>query len=498
MNNAAILFQEVLLVEDEAPHVLLVQRALRGVVERIETCTTITAALKLLSERRFDLVVSDLNLPDMKREGAVAAIRECAPQVPLVVLTSSATVADGVAAMRAGANDFLVKNFDPTFRDVLHLALSRVRNALDAERERAQVVRDRDLLREAVENSNDGLAVVHRDGYVRYCNSAFNAFMEACGIVGRNVLELPASAIERGEEVVSKVRERFAHLQPGAVWATEVVGNGEVAFDLSVSAARDAGDESLLVVWVRDIRERKRREKLQRDILSTTTHDLKGPLGAISVSCDVLLDKPSADDRTHALVERIAASASSAIHLIDEFLSVRRLEEGGFVMRPYSQELSPIVKKVVESYALSAKTRGIDLTSSIPAEELLGCVDGLGFERVLFNLVSNAIKFTPKGGRVQVGIERLAGGVVLRVTDSGSGMEPSDAQRLFSRYTRLAQHSGVSGTGLGLFIVKCIISAHGGSIDVTSALGQGTVFEVFLPDAPPINERGEVLCLDFA
>ncbi len=498
MNDSAILFREVLLVEDEAAHALIVQRALRGVVQTIETCTTVTAALELLAHRRFDLVVSDLNLPDMKREGAVTALRQGAAQTPLIVLTSSATVADGVAAMRAGADDFLVKNFDVTFRDVLHLALSRVRTVLDAERERAQVVRDRDLMREAVENSNDGLAVVHRDGRVRYCNSAFDTFMQSFHLVGRNVLELPPSVIERGEEVVSKIRERFADLQPGAVWATELIGQGEIAFDLSVSAARDAGEDSLLVVWVRDIRERKRREKLQRDILSTTTHDLKGPLGAISVSCDVLLDKPPSDDRTHALVERIAASASSAIHLIDEFLSVRRLEEGGFVMRPHSQELSPIIRKVIESYTLSAKTRSIELCASLPDGDLVGCVDGLGFERVLFNLVSNAIKFTPKGGQVQVGLTRAYGGVVLRVSDSGSGMEPSDAQRLFSRYTRLAQHSGVSGTGLGLFIVKCIVSAHGGSIDVTSALGHGTTFEVFLPDAPPIDERGEVLCLDFA
>jgi signal transduction histidine kinase len=77
-------------------------------------------------------------------------------------------------------------------------------------------------------------------------------------------------------------------------------------------------------------------------------------------------------------------------------------------------------------------------------------------------------------------------------------MEPSDVQRLFNRYGRLSSHAQVAGTGLGLFIVKCIVSAHGGSIDVTSAPGKGTTFEVFLPDKPPMNERGEVLCLDFA
>jgi signal transduction histidine kinase len=75
-------------------------------------------------------------------------------------------------------------------------------------------------------------------------------------------------------------------------------------------------------------------------------------------------------------------------------------------------------------------------------------------------------------------------------------MEPGDAKRLFQRYSRLSAHAGVSGSGLGLFIVKCIVSAHGGSIDVTSAIGKGTTFEVFLPDRPPCNERGDVLCLD--
>lgn len=131
-------------------------------------------------------------------------------------------------------------------------------------------------------------------------------------------------------------------------------------------------------------------------------------------------------------------------------------------------------------------------------ERLDGCVDSLGFERVLSNLISNGVKFSPKGASVFVAVKRDSTGVTLTVRDVGAGMEPSDAQRLFSRYGRLESHSQVSGTGLGLFIVKCIVSAHGGSIDVTSALGKGTTFNVYFPDRPPINDRGEVLCLDFA
>jgi two-component system sensor histidine kinase SenX3 len=153
---------------------------------------------------------------------------------------------------------------------------------------------------------------------------------------------------------------------------------------------------------------------------------------------------------------------------------------------------------VLVSFQLTAKTRGIELRADVGHGELQGCVDALGFERVVTNLVSNAIKFSGKGSHIDIALRRIGAGVVLTVQDHGVGMEPSDAQRLFQRYSRLAAHAGVSGSGLGLFIVKCIVSAHGGSIDVTSAVGQGTSFEVFFPDAPPCNERGEVLCLDFA
>lgn len=500
MEQETAIFGEVLLVEDEAAHALLIERALRGFVVALCKCGSVAEARAKLKERSFDLIISDLNLPDLRSDAVVIALKDDAPKVPLLVLTSSATVTDGVAAMRAGASDFLVKNFDATFRDVLQLALSRLSSAVRIEREKEQVTRDRDLLREAIENSNDGLAVVQADGIVRYSNSGFDLFMQGFGATERNVLALQPSKILRGTEVVSKLAEQFSSLESGAVWTVEMIeaGDGDAAFDVSVSAVRDMGRDRVFLLWVRDIRERRRRDQFQREILSTTTHDLKGPLGAIAVSCDVLLDKPPEDARIHSMLERISSSASSAIQLIEEFLSLRRIEEGAFVLHPHKCDVQSVATKVVESFQLSAKTRGVELLWSPSDTAVYGCVDPLGFERVLSNLVSNGIKFSQKGGVVFVEVKRDSSGVSLSVRDHGAGMEPSDAQRLFARYGRLTTHRQVSGTGLGLYIVKCIVSAHGGSIDVTSALGKGTTFNVYLPDAPPVNDRGEVMCLDFA
>jgi signal transduction histidine kinase len=492
------IFNDVLLVEDEAAHALLIERALRPLVGSLTKCSTVTEGKTRLANGRFDLIISDLNLPDLRSEAAVVALRECAPKVPLLVLTSSSSLRDGVAAMRSGASDFMVKSFDASFPDVLHLVLSRLRSAEEAERERTQAMRDRDLLREAIENSNDGLAVVQRDGRVRYSNSGFDQFLQAFRVELSNLCDIPEATVLRGEEVLAKLRQNLVSLAPGEIWTTELVqvGDDEGAFEVSVSASRDVVTEDSLVVWVRDIREKRRRERFQREILSTTTHDLKGPLGAIAVSCDVLLDSPAPDQRAHALLERIATSANSAMNLIEEFLSMRRIEEGAFVMHPVTTPLAEVVAQVADSFALTAKTRGMSVVCEVRDAQILGCVDALGFERVITNLVSNAIKFSSAGGRIEVGLERRTGGVALRVRDYGAGMEPGDAKRLFQAYARLSAHSAVSGSGLGLFIVKCIVSAHGGSIDVTSAVGKGTTFEVFLPDRPPCNERGEVLCLD--
>jgi signal transduction histidine kinase len=402
--------------------------------------------------------------------------------------------------MRAGASDYLVKTFDAAFKDVLGMALARIARVRAAEAERAQLTRDRDLLREAIENSNDGLAVVNRDGGVRHCNSAFLSALGLFGATDKNVLSIPPQRLVRGAETLSAITDKLQGLGQGAVWATELLSieKDGAAVDLSLSMLRDDKDaEPSLVFWLRDARERRRREKFQREILSTTTHDLKGPLGAISISCEVLLDRETADARTRTVLERISSSASSAIHLIEELLSARRIEEGTFLLKPRNHELEPTVRKVLTAFAMQAETRGLTLECSIEAG-VTGCVDELGLERVISNLVGNGIKFTPRGGTITVAAQPVSGGATVSVRDTGCGMEPSDAQRLFQRYQRLPGHAAIPGSGLGLFIVKSIVSAHGGAIDVTSAIGEGTVFEVFFPDAPPLNARGEVLCLDFA
>ena len=405
--------------------------------------------------------------------------------------------------MKLGARDYIVKDFDANFREVIGLSLTRVHAALLLESERRKLLHDMQILRVAIESSNDGLAAVSSRYGVLYQNRSFASFVRLCGGSPDSIQTLFSAKVNRWESLRDSLLLNMRSLAPGAFWHTEVtlVENKDVAFDLSLSAA-GAGNgndaEGEYVLWVRDISEQKRREKFQREILSTTTHDLKGPLGAIIISSELLIDMLKGQDRSAELALRVGSSARSAVNLIDEFLSARRIQEGTFVLKPQLVDLGLTVTEVIGDYETIAVSRGISLEYQAPLGVLEWRVDRLGFSRVLGNLLGNALKFTPRGGTVRVELGCVADELHLRVKDSGCGMEPSEVQKIFERFSRLEKHSGTAGTGLGLFVVKSIINAHGGKIEVTSQLDAGTTFDVVLPQKPPVNERGELISLDFA
>ena len=194
------------------------------------------------------------------------------------------------------------------------------------------------------------------------------------------------------------------------------------------------------------------------------------------------------------LVIRIASSAQGAVNLIEEFLSARRIQDGTLRLKPLHQPLRPIVDTVLGDFAPIAAARSIAL-EMVCHDALMTTVDRPALTRVIGNLVSNALKFTPKKGNVKIEAMEREGDTHILVSDTGSGIDPSELQRLFQRFSRLERHHEVAGTGLGLFVVKSIVDAHGGRIHVASKVGVGTTFEIVLPQSPPVNAQGEVVAV---
>lgn len=501
----AAIFQRVVLIEDEPAHAHIIRRALRELCVEIVSAPSLAEGIALLTDPPPDLIITDLHLPDAGGGDIVASIRKERATTPLLVLTASTSLQDAVEAVRSGADDFLVKDFGEEFRDILGLALRRTWHSAQILEERRRVERERRALELAIEQSSDGMAVATRDGRVAYANLSFRQFALLAEGDALQLTKLFGPAVEHGEVLQKNLNQKLRELSPGAVWHLEAAVRGEskCAFGVSLSVTGSTGSlESAqvapdCVVWIRDITEQKRREKFQRELLSTTTHDIKGPLGAILISADLLKEMVIENEPAHGLSIRIASAAQSAVNIIDEFLSARRIQEGSLLLKPRETDVAALTKEIVDTLRPSALARGQTISVACAATSLVWSVDRQGFGRVLSNLLTNAIKFSPKGGKIDV-LLNLDGAVLhLLVQDNGCGVDSADLQKLFERFSRLEEHRDLPGTGLGLFVVRSIVSAHGGAIQVTSQKGQGTTFDLSWPASPPVNERGELLVLSF-
>lgn len=253
----------------------------------------------------------------------------------------------------------------------------------------------------------------------------------------------------------------------------------------SEAAVRRAERErEQLITALADERQRLRRTVAERDeLLAIVSHDLRNPLQSIAIAADTLEEGPfDADDvtRCSAVIRR---GVDRALTLIQGLLDLNRLEHGALTLDPKPADVAALVRRVVDDHAMAADKSGVACVSEV--EEGIGeaHLDVVRVAQVLDNLVSNAIRHTPRGGRVTVGAARRARGrLELSVADTGPGIPEIERPRLFDRFFQAEGGERPRGSaGLGLAIAKGIVEAHGGSIAAECPSSGGTVFLVTLP-----------------
>ena len=171
------------------------------------------------------------------------------------------------------------------------------------------------------------------------------------------------------------------------------------------------------------------------------------------------------------------------ITLVNDLLDYRRIQEGKSIQKSENLDMAEILRRTVELMRLSAEEKGITMTCEIAEELPSFSGDRGGMEAIFVNLISNAIKYTPKGGNVNVTLNKTGIDIRLRVADNGIGIPPTDIDRIFEKFYRIKTEEtrSISGSGLGLSIVKVIVDAHRGSVRAESEVGKGTTFLVRLP-----------------
>jgi signal transduction histidine kinase len=218
------------------------------------------------------------------------------------------------------------------------------------------------------------------------------------------------------------------------------------------------------------------------EVLNVVSHDLRNPLSAISMCVRALQDSAPGDETTRAELRMTITESVEAINrLIQDLVDVASIERGKLSLERESADPGRIVDRAVHMFSVEAESHGIALAREVGDALPMVHADEARIVQVLSNLVRNALKFTPDGGRIALRADLHEGQVRFSVSDTGSGIDPSLHQRIFDRYWHASAGARKRGTGLGLSIAKGIVEAHGGRISVESEVGKGSTFSFRIP-----------------
>ena len=232
--------------------------------------------------------------------------------------------------------------------------------------------------------------------------------------------------------------------------------------------------------------------ELKSLFLSMAAHDLRSPLTVIQLHAELAEDFVQEDTAKWSL-QIISDEARRLNQLITDLLDLEQLEAGKLMIELGNCDLNSVVNNVLTSMNIYITSQHRQVHCQLHETPVWAWADPGRLWQILYNLISNAVKYTRKEGEIYIHTRYSAGECLLQVSDNGKGMTPEEVTALFTRFyrTKEARQSNVSGSGLGLHITKALVEAHNGRIDVSSTLNQGSTFAVYLPTAPIVSEQSD-------
>lgn len=222
---------------------------------------------------------------------------------------------------------------------------------------------------------------------------------------------------------------------------------------------------------------------MREDFISMLTHDLRNPLGIIFGSSTLVLDGKLGllNEKQHKLLSNVVKSCGLMDRLIEDFLTLSKLEAGQLPLNREKVDLNSLLQGVLQMFQPQIAGLGLEADFTTECEAVQVSVDRTQLERVVSNLVSNAIKYNREGGRIDVRSFREGSWVKVEVDDNGKGISAAELPYVFEKFRRAASVENIKGTGLGLTITRELIGAMGGKIEVESEEGKGSRFTFSLP-----------------
>jgi len=351
----------------------------------------------------------------------------------------------------------------------------------DVEESRRKVEEERDKTGAIITNLTDGLLVFDEEGKLSLINPQAEDFFKVRGkeIIDKSIIEL--GTFPTIKPVVTLVGKEIK-----GIFRKEIQIKENLVLEVSTIPIMREEEKLGTLMILHDITREKMIERMKTEFVSLSAHQLRTPLSAIKWTLRMLLDGDLGPilKEQREFIEKSYGSNERMINLINDLLDVTRIEEGRYLYKPVFANIEPIVQFVINSFKKEIEEKNLQFEFKKPEEKLPAVkVDVEKIKLAIQNLLENAIRYTRPGGEVIISLKYAKGEIELSIKDTGVGIPKDQQARVFTKFFRAANviRMETEGSGLGLFIAKNIIEAHGGRIWFESEEGKGTTFYFTLP-----------------
>jgi PAS domain S-box-containing protein len=482
----------ILIVDDEKGLRIGTQRLLEDEGYYVDVAENGTEGIKLGSSKDYDLAVIDLKMPDIEGIEVLREIKKVHPNTICFIATAFASYDTAIEATREGAFTYIPKPFSP--EELLqNLEQGYKQRVLLQESDKLKKEREEKLLELANEKSRlntivktiaDGVLVINKSAEVVYYNYAAIKYLDLASIkIGEKILHKFPKKIN---DLVRSYIDSENKKQKSIMKQIEIKPKGELFVECICSSVENPdGTFAGVVLVIRNITELKKIELIKSQFVSMVAHELKTPMAAVLGFLKIILDKsiPVSQDKLDEFLNRSVVRLKGLLDLVNDLLDISRMELQTKQREIIEINIEEIIDTTIQFLEIEIQKRKIEVTKEYQKNLPMIKADQNEIIRLFTNILSNAIKYNSDNGKININICTTDNYLSVAIKDTGIGLKPEEKEKLYQEFYRAKNEKtrGISGTGLGLTIVKRIVDSYHGKIEVESEYGEGTNFKVFLP-----------------
>jgi PAS domain S-box-containing protein len=478
-------WHKILIVDDNPMNTELLKEILEQIGQSSVIAYSGKKALELVETEKFDLILLDIMMPEMSGFEVVEHLKlnSKTSEIPVVFISALNETSDIVKGLDLGSYGYITKPYNSEELKAKIINTLKIKDLQDQLRSETKKL---DLL---FKFSADGIVILNSSFEIVSCNEKFVNWLEIpeIEIIGKNFYSLINSEKNEKEAGCLPALASEKSLNQDQSEVEEIIiGNNKNKKVIEVKFSKINNKEVEIegyVLILRDITAYKEIEKQKETFVATLTHDLKTPIRAEIRALELLI-KGNFGKLTSEQIDIVQDTLYSSKYMftmVDNLLSTYRYENGNVVIRKDNTDINQLIRSCYGELKYLVADKNQEVNFDFEHEKMMIFIDELEVKRVIVNLFSNAINYTQEKGKITVKTEFQDNLAKISFIDNGKGVSTKDISNLFNKYASYAKKFRQVGTGLGLYLCKQVVEAHGGAIFVESEESKGSIFSFTIP-----------------